>query len=100
VAVVEAPFDWDDVGSWRSLERLRPVDTDGNTLDAPKCLALDTRGSIVRTTEPDHVVVTVGVEDLIVIATPDATLVASKHDEEAVRKITKLLAERGWEEYL
>ncbi len=100
VVVVEAPFDWDDVGSWRSLERLRPLDRDGNVIDAARYLGLDTSGTIVRGTNSDNIVVTVGVKDLIVIVTPDATLVADKHDEESIRRITGLLEDRGWKEYL
>jgi mannose-1-phosphate guanylyltransferase len=48
----------------------------------------------------DHLIVTLGVEDLIVVHTPDATLVANKHDEEAIRELVKLIAERGWQQYL
>ena len=100
VVVIEAPFDWDDVGSWRALERLRPPDRDGNVIHADRHLEIGTSGTIVRGTDPDHVVVTVGLKDMIVIVTPDATLVANKHDEEAIRRITGLLKERGWTEHL
>ena len=48
----------------------------------------------------DHLIVTLGVSDLIVVHTPDATLVANKHDEEAIRELVKLIAERGWQQYL
>jgi mannose-1-phosphate guanylyltransferase len=40
------------------------------------------------------------VEDMIVVHTPNATLVASKHDEEKIRQIVKELETRGWTEYL
>ena len=60
---------------------------------------MNTRGTIVRTTD-DHLVVTVGLEDLLVVHTPEATLVARKQDEEAVREIVKQLESRGWSEYL
>jgi mannose-1-phosphate guanylyltransferase len=39
-------------------------------------------------------------EDCIVVHTPDATLVARKHDEEAIRKIVEILKEKGWDQYL
>ncbi|NLE39786.1 MAG: NTP transferase domain-containing protein [Pirellulaceae bacterium] len=100
VVVVEAPFEWDDVGSWRALERLGRPDADGNVIDAQRHIAMKTTGSIIRAREPGHLVVTMGVEDLIVIVTPDATLVADKHDEESIRKITQELRDRGWSEYL
>ena len=98
VAMIEAPFDWDDVGSWTSLERLRGADASGNTI-VGKCLAVETSNSILRS-EGDHLVATVGVEDLIVVHTGNATLVANRHDEESVRKIVKLLEERGMQEYM
>jgi mannose-1-phosphate guanylyltransferase len=98
VAVIEAPFRWDDVGSWQSIARLRGADGDGNTIVA-KHLGLDTHGSIVRGPS-DHLIVTLGLKDVIVVHTPDATLVANKHDEESIRKLTKLMEERGLREYL
>ncbi len=98
VAVIDAPFRWDDVGSWLSLARLRGTDDEGNTL-VGRHLGFDTRDTIVRTTD-DHLVATLGVSDLLIVHTPDATLVANKRDEEAVRRLTKLLAEKGWTEYL
>ena len=99
VVVVEASFPWDDVGSWRALGRLGGADDQGNTISA-RHLGLQTRGTIVRSTDPEHVVVTLGLTDCIVVHTSDATLVANKHDEEAIRQVVKLLEERGWREYL
>jgi mannose-1-phosphate guanylyltransferase len=98
VAVVEAPFRWDDVGSWQALARLRGADAEGNTLDA-HCVAINTSNCIVRGPR-DHLIATVGLRDCIVVHTPDATLVASKHDEEAVRQVVRLLEEQGWQHYL
>ena len=98
VVVVEAPFDWDDLGSWQSLARLRGTDEQGNTIVANH-LGVDTSGTIVRGSD-DHLIVTLGLKDCIVVHTPDATLVANKHDEESVRKIVNLLEERGQDEVL
>jgi mannose-1-phosphate guanylyltransferase len=98
VAVIEAPFSWDDVGTWQAVARLAGADTEGNTISG-RHFGIDTRGSIIRTND-DHLVATVGVNDLIVVHTPDATLVANRHDEESIRKIVKMLEERGWAEYL
>ncbi|MCH8921860.1 MAG: mannose-1-phosphate guanylyltransferase [Planctomycetes bacterium] len=98
VVVIEAPFDWDDVGSWQALSRLRPPDDDGNTL-AAKHLGVDTSGCIIRG-DDNHLIVTLGMKDTIIVHTPDATLVANKHDEEAIRQLVKRLEELGWTEYL
>jgi mannose-1-phosphate guanylyltransferase len=98
VAVIEAPFTWDDVGTWQAVARLAGTDASGNTVTG-RHLSIDTKGSIIRTDE-NHIVATVGVSDLIVVHTPDATLVANRNDEESIRKIVKLLEERGWTDYL
>jgi mannose-1-phosphate guanylyltransferase len=98
VLVLEAPFEWDDVGSWQAIARLGTPDAQGNIVYG-RHLGLATTGSIVRTSD-DHLVVTLGVKDCIVVHTPDATLVANKHDEEAIRKLVKLIEERGWQQYL
>lgn len=98
VAVIEAPFEWDDLGGWQSLARLAGSDENGNTIIG-RHLAFGTTGSIVRT-DDRHLVVTLGLNDTIVVHTPNATLVASKHDEEQIRKVVKQLEELGWNEYL
>jgi mannose-1-phosphate guanylyltransferase len=98
VAVVEAPFPWDDVGNWRSLARLRGTDAHGNTI-VGKHLGIGTRDTIVSG-DDEHLIVTVGLSDCIVVHTPDATLVASKRDEEQLRQVVDMIREKGWEEYL
>jgi mannose-1-phosphate guanylyltransferase len=98
VAVIEAPFEWDDLGGWQSLARLSECDKSGNAVIG-KHLGLDTSGSIVRS-EDGHLVVTLGLKDVIVVHTPNATLVADKHNEEQIRHVVKKLEELGWSEYL
>lgn len=98
ILVVEAPFDWDDVGNWPSLARLLGSDEHGNTIQG-RHLGIETSGTIVRSSD-DHLVVTVGLEDCIVVHTRDATLVARRSHEERIRKVVSELRERGWTEYL
>ena len=98
VVVLEAPFEWDDVGSWEALPRLLGTDPAGNTIDGP-CAAVDTRGCIVRT-GADHLVAAIGVENLIIVHTPDATLVARKDDPEAIRALLKRIEELGLTRFL
>jgi mannose-1-phosphate guanylyltransferase len=98
VAVIEAPFEWDDLGGWQSLARQEGTDADGNTIIG-RHLGLNTRDSIVRS-DDDHLIVTLGLKDCIVVHTPNATLVASKHDEEQIRQVVKQLEAQGWKEFL
>jgi mannose-1-phosphate guanylyltransferase len=98
VVVIEAPFNWDDVGSWQALARSVGADEAGNTI-VGKHVGIRTERSIVRSSD-GHLVVTLGMKDTIVVHTPDATLVADKQQEEAIREVVKALEERGWREYL
>jgi len=99
VSVLEAPFEWDDVGSWQALSRLLGSDENENTIDSRHC-QVDTRGCIVRSTEEGHLIATIGLEDCIVVHTADATLVARKDNENAIRELVAKLEEEGLEQYL
>lgn len=98
VAVIEAPFEWDDLGGWQSLARLLGSDENGNTV-VGQHLGLDTSGTIVRS-DDGHLIVTLGLKDCIIVHTPNATLVADKHSEEQIRQVVKKLEELGWSDYL
>lgn len=98
VCVLPATFEWDDVGSWRSLERLIGKNAEGNTIDGPY-VGYQSKGCIVRTPD-NHLVATIGLEDVIVVHTPDATFVAKKDDENAIRKLIDLIEQRGLGRYL
>lgn len=98
VAVIEASFNWDDVGSWQSIGRLTEPDEQGNCVKG-KYLPIQSQRMIVYS-DDDHLLVTIGMQDTIVVHTDNATLVAPKSEEERVREVVKQLKTRGWEEYL
>lgn len=98
VVVIEAPFTWDDLGGWSAVARQRGVDAEGNTI-VGRHLGIESVRTIVHAAG-DHLVVTMGLEDMLVVHTPDATLVADRTREEAVRKVVAELEKRGWQEYL
>jgi mannose-1-phosphate guanylyltransferase/mannose-6-phosphate isomerase len=90
-AVVPAEFSWIDVGSWSALWSIAGLDDEENATIGD-VLTLDTRGSYIRSEGP--LVATVGVEDLIVVATNDAVLVARKDRDQDIRKIVDRLGDR------
>jgi len=98
VAVIEAPFGWDDLGGWSAVARQRGGDAAGNTV-VGRHLGLESSRLIVHTSEA-HLVVTLGLEDMLVVHTDDATLVAHRSREEQVRKVVTELESRGWHDYL
>jgi mannose-1-phosphate guanylyltransferase len=97
VRVLSTPYTWDDVGSWLALERHNPQDAQGNTLQG-RCVTIDTTGCVISS-EGDHLIATLNVNDLLIIHDGNATLVARKQDESRVREIVeRLKKEHG--EYL
>jgi len=97
VKVVEATYGWDDVGSWQSIENVRERDAQGNVVDGNH-IVLDTANCTIM--GDDHLIAAVGVEDLVIIHTPDATLVCRKDRAQDVRKVVDQLHEKGLHEYL
>jgi len=98
VRVLRAPYTWDDVGSWLALERHNPQDANGNTVQGSSLL-IDSSNCIVSA-EGNHLIATIGVSDLIVIQTGQATLVARKSDEARVKEIVDKLKAEQRGEYL
>ena len=76
VAVIEADFRWDDVGSWRSLSRLHGEDADRQHDPRPRGTWVSTLAERIVSARPDHLVVTIGLKDCIVVQLEDATLIA------------------------
>jgi mannose-1-phosphate guanylyltransferase len=98
VLVVEAPFSWDDLGNWTAVPRLKGTDDEGNTTTG-KSISIGSTGTLVHG-DDDHLIVTVGLEDMIVVRTPDATLIASRKDEAKIKQVVAELQSRDWKEYL
>ena len=98
VEVVPASFEWDDVGSWLALDRLRERDETGNVIRG-RHVGIETRNCIVVGRD-GHITATLDIEDLIIVTTADATLVAPKDRAEDVKKLVERIREKGWEEFL
>ncbi|WP_437205895.1 mannose-1-phosphate guanylyltransferase [Planctomicrobium sp. SH664] len=98
IAVVEATFGWDDVGSWGAMARLNKADINGNSVIGTFC-GIDTSNCIVHSTA-GRLVATIGMHDCIIVQTDEATLVADRHDEDAIRKLITMLEEQGYGSFL
>jgi len=95
VVVVPATFPWDDVGSWDAMDRLRERDASMNVLQGD-VYTFDTSSSIVVNTRDDgHVVTTLGVENVVVVVTSDATMICSKERSQDVKKLVTILRDSG-----
>lgn len=98
VLVAQAPFRWDDVGSWLALERMHPQDADHNTILADHC-GLKTNHCII-VGGPGRIITTIGVQNLVIVQDGDATLIADRRDEGTVKQLVELLKKKGLEKYL
>ncbi|MCB9495619.1 MAG: mannose-1-phosphate guanylyltransferase [Fibrobacteria bacterium] len=85
-----ADFGWNDVGGWVALEQVLPRDEDGNWTQTALS-TLDSRDNIVVSEQNGHRVVCIGVSDLIVVTTPNATLVCHKNEAERIKKVVESL---------
>ena len=83
VAVVPVSMGWSDIGSWQALVDASDKDEAGNAL-AADVLAIDCRNTLVRSNGPK--VAAIGVEGLVIVATPDAVLVMRPEEAQRVRE--------------
>lgn len=97
-AVVPVSCGWSDIGSWSSLWSVAQRDEHGNRHEGD-VISVDTRGSLVRASDR-RMIATIGVEDLVIIDTPDATLVARKDRVQDVKAIVDRIKEAGRQEHL
>ena len=96
VAAVCGRFDWSDVGSWQAISELVPVDAQGNSGQGQR-IAIDTRDTFIHA--EDRVVAAVGVDNLVIVDTPDATLVAHRDQLQRVKDVVGELKARGHDAY-
>jgi mannose-1-phosphate guanylyltransferase len=85
VLVVEASFDWDDVGSWRMVANYFEKDEHGNAANCA-LTALNSTNNIIFNQE-ETTVALLGVHDLIVVRTGDAVLICHRHDAEKIKNL-------------
>ncbi|KRA17722.1 MULTISPECIES: mannose-1-phosphate guanylyltransferase/mannose-6-phosphate isomerase [unclassified Lysobacter] len=97
-AVVPVSCGWSDIGSWSSLWSVAERDADGNRHEGD-VISVDTRDSLVRASDR-RMIATLGVEDLVIVDTADATLVARKDRVQDVKIIVDRLKAAGRQEHL
>jgi len=86
VVSVPLDLDWRDVGGYPSVADLLPHDDDGNAVSG-QVVCVDARGNVVMNTDDDSVVAVLGVEGLVVVHTPGATLVVPADQTERIKDV-------------
>ncbi len=93
VVAIPMPLRWLDVGSWPFFAETCPRDDAGNALGTRKALLVDTRRTLVASSDPKHLIATIGCEDLIIIHTGDATLVCPANRAEEIKELHRRVGE-------
>ena len=91
---------WNDVGSWESLFESLEGDGAGNIILRGNPMMLDTQGTLICGDSSEHLIVTIGVENLIIIDSGDAILVCDRKHAQQVRDVVDQLKKQGREDYL
>lgn len=87
---IEATFDWDDVGSWISIAKYLPSSGISNACNQP-ITQIDSENNIVFNARKGSHIALLGVDDLIIVQTDDALLIANRHQADAIKNLSTLL---------
>jgi mannose-1-phosphate guanylyltransferase/mannose-6-phosphate isomerase len=93
IAMVPAGFGWSDVGSWDAVAGAHDADADGNSaVGAYKTQFVETRNAHVESTShTEKVIAAIGVDNVVIIDTPDALLVADRAKSQEVKLVVEAL---------
>ena len=100
VAAVPMPLRWLDVGSWPSFTQTRDTDDRDNAHTGCKVVLMETNGTLVASTDPDHIITTIGCDDMIIIHTEKATLVCKANQAEMIKQLHAAVGDTHGHEYL
>jgi mannose-1-phosphate guanylyltransferase len=93
VAAIPMPLRWLDVGSWPSFAETCPKDEHGNALAAERAILMGTRGTLAASSDPSHLIATIGCDGLIIVHTPDATLICRADSADSIKELHRRIAE-------
>jgi mannose-1-phosphate guanylyltransferase len=96
VVTVEADFGWSDVGSWAAVYRMMHKDAHGNAGNG-RWLQLGAKNCLIHS--PDRLIVLLGIENAVVVDTPDALLVGDLNRSQQVRDLVDELQRQGLGRY-
>lgn len=97
IFVIPGSFGWDDVGSWLSVERLKETNDAGNVVEG-NAMVYNVQNCIIEGHK--KLIAAVGVKDLVIVDTDDATLICSKDSTADIKKITEGLRNSNNDKYL
>jgi mannose-1-phosphate guanylyltransferase len=97
IYTIPGDFGWDDVGSWLAVERIKDRDTDNNVIDG-NVITVGVRDCIIQA--QDKLIAAVGLKDIVVVDTKDATLICDKASTADIKKVLEKLRSDNAAQYL
>lgn len=97
--LIELPFKWVDIGTWNSLYQYVSEGTDKSHTEG-NVIALDSKGTLVKSTKKDKLIATYGLNDMIVIDTDDILLIMPRDKADKIGEIRKEIEDKKMNEYL
>ncbi len=97
VSLIPCEIGWNDVGSWQAVHEISPQDQDGNAVQG-NVIAVDCKRSLIRSEK--RLVAAIGIEDICVIETADAVLIARSDQTQRVREVVDQLQDKGATEHI
>ena len=92
IYTIPGDFGWDDVGSWLAVERIKETDENNNVVDG-NVITINTKHCIIQA--QDKLIAAVGLKDIVVVDTEDATLICDKSSTADIKKVLEELRVRG-----
>ena len=94
-AVLPVSFGWDDLGDWNALDRLQSDNTSpqSSNVELGRHIGQDSQNSIFYNSNPDELIVTIGLEDVVVVRDGNATLIVKKDRTQDIKSVLKTLKE-------
>jgi mannose-1-phosphate guanylyltransferase len=89
VFVISSDLGWDDVGSWQVIQEIVSHINKTNNVTRGNHISIDDSGSLIYAQK--KLIATIGLKDIIVVDTKDATLICDKHHSQDVKKIVEIL---------
>ncbi|MDB9315574.1 mannose-1-phosphate guanylyltransferase [Spirulina sp. CS-785/01] len=89
--VMPGNFGWDDLGDWNAIARL--LQGDNPNVELGQHIGQDTQGAIIYNSNEQEVIVTIGLEDVVIVRDGNATLVVNKNRTQDIKKVLKQLQE-------
>lgn len=97
IYIIPGDFGWDDIGSWLAVGRIKKTDDDNNVVNG-NVVTVNTKNCVIE--GADKLIATVGLRDMVVVDTKDATLISTKENAGEIKKVLAKLRETGKNQYL